>query len=490
MPQTGFTPIQLYRSATPSAKPADVDLAAGELAINTTDGNVFYKDSDGLVQTVNQKMVFNARNTSGSSIPKGTPVMFTGTVGASGKLTFGLAVANGSVPSEYMMGVTAETIANNDFGLVVAFGLIRGFNTSGSPYSQTWADGDLLYFDPATPGGWTNVEPVAPAIHVPVAVVVNAASGGAGSIFVRMEISKRLGDAQDVFINGTGSPLAGQVLIYDAAQGRWENGTLNVATQTTGTLTVARGGTGATSFTAQRLLRGDGTNAVTVGGVLDQSVAESMRITSAGSVGIGTTSPLARLDVVPTFSDGAACLRLGVERAWVFEQGGSGATARLELRTLTDIKNFRIVSEDKAVVVADFDVRNTGSVVSFINNVFSISATGAITSAVLADSVGFRGLPQNSRTSAYTLALADAGRHISITTGGVTIPANSAVAFPVGTTIVVYNNSASAQNIAITSDTLRLAGAATTGTRSLAQRGLVTLVKVAATEWVATGNVT
>ena len=120
----------------------------------------------------------------------------------------------------------------------------------------------------------------------------------------------------------------------------------------------------------------------------------------------------------------------------------------------------------------------------------SISNTGAITSADLADAFGYKGLPQNSQTSSYTLALADIGKHISITTGGVVIPANASVAFPIGATIVVFNNSGGNQTISITSDTLRLAGTATTGSRTLAQYGLVTLVKVASTVWVATGNVT
>lgn len=107
---------------------------------------------------------------------------------------------------------------------------------------------------------------------------------------------------------------------------------------------------------------------------------------------------------------------------------------------------------------------------------------------IAANSIGYRGLPQNSQTSAYTLALSDAGKHISITTGGVVIPANSSVAFPIGTTIVIYNDSTSSQNISITSDTLRLAGSASTGTRGLTQRGLATCIKVAATTWVISGS--
>jgi len=116
----------------------------------------------------------------------------------------------------------------------------------------------------------------------------------------------------------------------------------------------------------------------------------------------------------------------------------------------------------------------------------TITATGTIA----ADTIGYRGLPQNSQTASYTLALSDAGKHISITTGGVVIPANGSVAFPIGTTIVVFNNSGSNQTISITTDTLRQAGTANTGSRTLAQYGLVTLVKVASTVWAATGNVT
>jgi hypothetical protein len=113
----------------------------------------------------------------------------------------------------------------------------------------------------------------------------------------------------------------------------------------------------------------------------------------------------------------------------------------------------------------------------------TVTATGTIA----ANSIGYRGLPQNSQTASYTLALADAGKHISITTGGVVIPANSSIAFPVGTAIGVFNNSGSNQTISITSDTLRLAGTASTGSRTLAQYGLATCVKVASTTWVISG---
>jgi hypothetical protein len=197
---------------------------------NQDDGTLDVGLYGGSVLQVGQELMYYAKNTSGGLITNGTPVMFTGTVGSSGKLTFGLAVADGSVLADYMIGVTTQDIADNAFGYVTSFGLVRGFNTTGSPYGETWVDGDLLYFDPATPGTWTNIKPVAPAIDVPVAVVINAGSGGSGSIFVRMTVAEALSRLQDVYINGTGTPLAGQVLIYDATQQRWENHHLTAGT--------------------------------------------------------------------------------------------------------------------------------------------------------------------------------------------------------------------------------------------------------------------
>jgi hypothetical protein len=190
---------------------------------NQDDGTMDVGLYGGSVLQVGQELMYYAKNTSGGLIPNGTPVMFTGTIGSSGKLTFGLAIADGSVLADYMMGVTTQDVADNDFGYVTNFGLVRGFDTTGAPYGQVWNDGDLLYFDPAAPGTWTNVQPQAPSIDVPVAVVVNAGGGGSGSIFVRMTIAESLARLQDVYINGTGTPNDFDVLLYDATQSRWEN---------------------------------------------------------------------------------------------------------------------------------------------------------------------------------------------------------------------------------------------------------------------------
>lgn len=101
---------------------------------------------------------------------------------------------------------------------------------------------------------------------------------------------------------------------------------------------------------------------------------------------------------------------------------------------------------------------------------------------------------QNSQSAAYELVLADGGKHIfhpsaDTTARTITIPANGSVAFPIGTAVTFINqNSAGVITIAITTDTMRLAGAGTTGSRTLAANGIATAVKVTSTEWIISGT--
>jgi len=105
----------------------------------------------------------------------------------------------------------------------------------------------------------------------------------------------------------------------------------------------------------------------------------------------------------------------------------------------------------------------------------------------------FAGIPQNSKSAAYTLVLADAQKHIfhpsaDTTARTWTIPANASVAFPIGTVITFINqNAAGVITIAITTDTMRLAGAGTTGSRTLAANGMATAMKITSTEWIISG---
>ena len=103
--------------------------------------------------------------------------------------------------------------------------------------------------------------------------------------------------------------------------------------------------------------------------------------------------------------------------------------------------------------------------------------------------VGYRDAPPNGQTANYQLVLADRGKSVVMNGSSLTltIPANSAVAFPVGTVIIIVNLNATAFSIAITTDTMTLANSTTTGTRTLARNGMATLVKIAATSWLISG---
>jgi len=118
-----------------------------------------------------------------------------------------------------------------------------------------------------------------------------------------------------------------------------------------------------------------------------------------------------------------------------------------------------------------------------------ISATGGITSADgISDSLGsVRSIPQNGKSANYTLEATDNGRMINITTGNVTVPAG-VFASPFGQTVSIYNNQ-NASNAVVQGAgvTLRLAGTAATGNRTMSRYGLSTIVCVAANTFVISG---
>ena len=123
-----------------------------------------------------------------------------------------------------------------------------------------------------------------------------------------------------------------------------------------------------------------------------------------------------------------------------------------------------------------------------INNaVIGGSTPAAGTFTTVADSIGnVRLVPQNAQGSSYVLVAADSGKHISISTGGVTVPSG---VFSVGDAVTIYNNSGSNQTITQGgSVTLRQVGTANTGNRTLSQYGLATVLCVASNTFVITGG--
>jgi len=123
------------------------------------------------------------------------------------------------------------------------------------------------------------------------------------------------------------------------------------------------------------------------------------------------------------------------------------------------------------------------------------TTTGSLANCTVdgTEAVGYRNIPQNSQSTAYTLVLADAGKHIFHPASDnnartFTIPANSSVSYPIGTALTFINMAVANVTIAINSDTLIFSPSGTTGSRTLATNGSATCIKIASTQWLISGS--
>jgi hypothetical protein len=221
---------------------------------------------------IGQDDMWFVKNQTGASIPKGTLVYASGTVGASGRILIAPYIANGTIEGRFILGVTAEAIANGADGYVIAKGKLRGVNTSA------YTAGTVLWASAATAGALTSTEPTAPNVKAAIAFVVYQDAAN-GILAVRRDSGTKLFDATDVNIS---SASTGQLLRYNS--NRWENWTPNFLTAEADTLdsVTDRGNTT--------------TNAITVGGLTVDTT--TLVVDSANDrVGIGTSSPGHKLDV-------------------------------------------------------------------------------------------------------------------------------------------------------------------------------------------------
>ena len=210
MAETGFTPIQLYRTATSSAAPTAGNLAAGELAINTNDGKLFYKNSAGAVAVM--------ASTSGS----------TGDVTLNGTQT----LTNKTLTSPVLGGITTTASGSMEFLPADYTMVIRGGGSSEGTIKLNCAansHGQSLTAQPHALG-------ITNEMLLPI---------GANSTLVSLVSADTLTNKT---INGSSNTVTN----------------ISLTAAVTGTLPVANGGTGATSLTANNVVLGNGTSAVQV----------------------------------------------------------------------------------------------------------------------------------------------------------------------------------------------------------------------------------
>lgn len=210
-----------------------------------------------------------------SAITKGQVCMFTGSVGASGVIT--AAPATGVTDGSYIMGVAAESIAHNGFGLIQSFGILRNVNTTG------YVDGDILWYNPAVTGGLTKTKPSAPNVKVQMAAVVNGGSAGGGVIQVRVNSGSELGGTDSNVQFGTLSN--GDVIVYNSTAGYWQNATQSILAAGSAT-NLAGGGAGYVPYQS-----GSGATAFLSAGTIGQV------LTSNGSSAPTWTTPASAITI-------------------------------------------------------------------------------------------------------------------------------------------------------------------------------------------------
>jgi hypothetical protein len=164
-------------------------------------------------------------------------------------------------------------------------------------------------------------------------------------------------------------------------------------------------------------------------------------------------------------------------------------------RTLTGTTNVTFPTTGTLATLAGSETLSNKTLVA---PALGTPASGVLSSCTVdgTNKVGFLNIPQNAQAGNYTLTLADSGNHIYHALGDgaatYTIPAASSVAFPLGTAITFVNLSATSISIAITTDTMYLAKDGTTGTRTLAQYGSATAIKVSGVSssgiWLISGS--
>ena len=239
-----------------------------------------------------------------------------------------------------------------------------------------------------------------------------------------------------------------------------------------------------------------------------------MRIDSSGNLGLGTSSPSTRFNVkggttwLQNFNGSASSPTEAVD--WPVPALNVTSFGDFTLQTMMaftlpndgnyftgdTVWNIRLEQTASSITSSSstgFRLFGPGYLAfgSGQQERLRFSTSGGITSSDLADAVGYKGLPQNQRTGAYTLALSDMGKHIYATAANfnITIPANSSVAFPIGTAITIVVEDQFHTLVPAAGVTLVLAGtgAGTTGTRTLAQGSVATIIKVGTDRWYVSG---
>lgn len=281
MAQTGYTPILIYSSSTGGNAPAAGNLTnstlGSELAINITDGKLFYKDNANAIQVIGWKTTPTTAGGTGLTSYAAGDLLYYATGTTLSKLAIGanttILTSSGTAPQwSAASGITVGTATN-----------IAGGAAGSVPYQTGAGATSLLAIGTAYYQLGVNAGGTAPAWQ-PSATSVLTTQGDllyASAANTLARLAKNTTATR--YLSNTGSsnnPAWAQVDLTNGV---------------TGTLPVGNGGTGATTFTAGQILFGNGTSAINTSSNLFWDSVNNR-------LGLGSASPNTRFMVVGTGS--------------------------------------------------------------------------------------------------------------------------------------------------------------------------------------------
>jgi hypothetical protein len=156
------------------------------MAWNTADDTLNLHHSDGVTQQMGQELYGRITNNTGVTIPNGACLGINPATN-----TYVLFIANGTLSPITIVGVTTQSIANGAQGRITVWGRVRDIDTTGTPFGEVWAAGQVLYVSTTIAGGFTNVKPTAPNLSLPIAQVITV-NATTGQIAVRPTVEQQL----------------------------------------------------------------------------------------------------------------------------------------------------------------------------------------------------------------------------------------------------------------------------------------------------------
>jgi hypothetical protein len=263
---TNFTNLNSAKYES-GASPDFVDTLTDKLSLDTTAavapgvGEFSWDDGNGTAQLgmkggnvtlqLGQELLARVFNDSGVALTDGQIVYISGAQG--NRVAVKLAKADSEATSAGTLGMVTEPIAVGAEGFITVVGTVNKLNTMGL------TAGALVYLSATTAGAYTTTAPDAPNHRVTLGYVERV-HATVGSIYVKVDNGYEIGELHDVVIT---TPATGEVLIYNATTGIWENKApsnlsgLNASNLGSGTVPTARLGTGTAS--SSTYLRGDQT---------------------------------------------------------------------------------------------------------------------------------------------------------------------------------------------------------------------------------------